>query len=127
MAEFERRFGCTCQSEAGSQVQDASFLGQLVVPASATAKGVAIFVRVSNFGGLALLGAEGPGRYDDTETMDLIAAADWEAVLKVLAALDYVPLLEDVLSCEYDGASDALHRAYPEYPATWFARYFDYL
>jgi hypothetical protein len=60
VAETERRFGCTCLTQAGTQVQDASFLGQLMIPASATAKGVAVFVRVSNFGGLALLGAEGP-------------------------------------------------------------------
>lgn len=89
-------------------MQDASFLGQIVVPAAATAKGVAVFVRVSNFGGLALLGAEGPGRYDDAETLDLIAAGDRESVLTALVALDYVPLLEDVLG-------------------TWFARFFDYL
>jgi hypothetical protein len=56
----------------------------------------------------------------------MIAAADREAVLEILAALDYVPLLEDVLSSEYDGASDVL-RAYPSYPADWFIRCFDYL
>jgi len=95
--EPERPFGCTCQVEAGTQVQDASFLGQLVIPASATAGGVEIFIRVSNFGGLALLGAERPGAYDDAETLDLIADTDRGMVLEVLAALNYVPLLEDVL------------------------------
>jgi hypothetical protein len=107
VAELEQRFGCTCEAEAGRQVQDASYLGQLVVPASATANGVAIFVRVSNFGGLALLGAEGPGSCDDAETLYLIAETDRRVVLEVLAALNYVPLREDVLSAEYDGAMRA--------------------
>jgi hypothetical protein len=62
---------------------------------------------VSNFGGLALLGAEGPGSCDDAETLYLIAETDRRVVLEVLAALNYVPLREDVLSAEYDGASDA--------------------
>ncbi|AVT29154.1 hypothetical protein C6361_06215 [Plantactinospora sp. BC1] len=127
VAGLEERFGCACEAEAGRQVQDASYLGQLVVPASATENGVAIFVRVSNFGGLALVGAEGPGIYDDAETLYLIAETDRGAVLEVLAALNYVPLLEDVLSSEYDGTSDALRDAYPLYPPTWFIRYFDYL
>ncbi|MDW5327015.1 hypothetical protein [Plantactinospora sp. KLBMP9567] len=127
VAGVEQRFGCTCEAEAGRQVQDASYLGQLVVPAPVTANGVAIFVRVSNFGGLALLGAEGPGIYDDAETLCLIAETDRGAVLEVLAALNYVPLLEDVLSSEYDGTNDALRDAYPSYPPTWFIRYFDYL
>ncbi len=127
VAELEHRFGCTCQVEAGTRVQDASYLGHVVIPAPATRKGVAVFVRVSNFGGLALLGAEGPGRFTDSETLDLIAEADREQVLEVLDALGYVPLLEDVLSSVYDGTSDALRDAYPSYPPTWFIRFFDYL
>lgn len=125
--DLERRFGCVCEVEAGRQIQDASFLGQLLIPPSATAGRVQIFVRVSNFGGLALFGADGPGIWDDAETLELIAGADRDAVLEALTALDYVPLLEDVLSAAYDGASDALRAAYRSHPPTWFIRYFDYL
>jgi hypothetical protein len=126
IADLERRFACTCEVEAGLQVQDASFLGQLVIPAAATAEDVPIFVRVSNFGGLALLGVEGPGRYDDAETLTFIAERDLGMVLEALAALDYVPLLEDVLFSEDYQASDAM-RAHRSHPPSWFDRYFSYL
>lgn len=127
VADVEARFGCVCTVDAGMNVQDASYLGQLEIPASATATETEIFVRVSNFGGLALLGAERPGVYDDEETRILIAYADWRKVLEVLTNHGYVVLLEDALSRPYDGTSDALRRAYPTYPATWFTRYFDHL
>jgi hypothetical protein len=127
VAELEERFRCTCQVEAGTRVQDASFLGQLVIPASALVRGVAVFLRVSNFGSLALLGAEGPGRYDDAETLNLIAETDRRVVLEVLAALNYVPLMEGVLSAAYDGSCDVFRDAYSSYSPTWFTRYFDYL
>lgn len=127
VAELEGRFSCTCQIEAGNRIQDASFLGQLVIPASALVRGVAAFVRVSNFGRLALLGAECPGRYDDAKTLNLIAATDRRVMLEVLAGLNYVPLLEDVLSAEYDGTCDTFRDAYPSHSPTWFIRYFDYL
>ncbi|GIG61533.1 hypothetical protein Lfu02_59050 [Longispora fulva] len=122
-----RRLDCVCDVDAGMNVQDASYLGQLVVPAAATVGGTAIFVRVSNFGGLALFGAERPGIYDDEETLILIGERDLRAVLEALAEFGYVPLLEDVLAREYDGTSDALREAYTRYPASWFIRYFDYL
>jgi hypothetical protein len=127
VAELEGRFRCTCVAEAGARIQDASFLGQLVIPASALLSGVAVFVRVSNFGSLALLGAEGPGRYDDAETLNLIAENDRGVVLEVLAALNYVPLLEGAVSTEYDGNSGVLREAGGSHTPTWFTRYFDYL
>ncbi|WFE27964.1 DUF6346 domain-containing protein [Solwaraspora sp. WMMD791] len=127
VADVEARFGCVCTVDAGMNVQDASYLGQLEIPASATATETEIFVRVSNFGGLALLGAERPGVHDDEETRILIAYADWRNVLEVLTNHGYVVLLEDALSRPYDGTSDALRRAYQTHPATWFTRYFDYL
>ncbi|MDG4771567.1 DUF6346 domain-containing protein [Solwaraspora sp. WMMD792] len=127
VAAVEARLGCVCTVDAGMNVQDASYLGQFEIPASATATETEIFVRVSNFGGLALLGAERPGVYDDEETRILIAYADWRKVLEVLTNHGYVVLLEDALSRPYDGTSDALRHACPTYPATWFARYFDHL
>lgn len=127
VAELEGRFRCTCQVEAGNRIQDASFLGQLVIPATALVRGVAVFLRVSNFGSLALLGAEGPGRYGDAEALNLIAETDRRVVLEVLAALNYVPLLEGAVSAEYDGNSDVLRDAGGSYAPTWFTRYFDYL
>jgi hypothetical protein len=127
VAAVEARFGCICTVDAGMSVQDASYLGQLEIPASATATETEVFVRVSNFGGLALLGAERPGVYDDEETRILIAYADWRNVLEVLTNHGYVVLLEDALSRPYDGTSDALRRPYARTPATWFDRYFDYL
>lgn len=127
VAAVEARFGCVCTVDAGLNVQDASYLGQLEIPASATATETEIFVRVSNFGGLALLGAERPGVYDDEETRILIAYADWWNVLEVLTNHGYVVLLEDALSRPYDGTNDAVRHAYPTHPATWFDRYFDYL
>ena len=127
VAGLEESFGCACAVDTGARVQDASYFGQVVVPGPATMAGVPIFIRVSNFGGLALVGAEGPGRYDDAETLSLLADADLTQVLETLANHDYVPLLEDVLGDEYDGISDVLRGAYPSYPPTWFIRFFDYL
>ncbi|BCY10167.1 hypothetical protein [Actinoplanes sp. L3-i22] len=118
VSELERRFACTCRFESEREIQDASHLGQVVIPASATTESVAIFVRVSNFGRLALLGAENPGCYDDADTLTLIGGPDLDALLEILAELTYVPLLEDVLNTPYDGASVA---------PTWFVRYFDFL
>lgn len=127
VADVEARFGCVCTVDAGMSVQDASYLGQLEIPVSATITETEIFVRVSNFGGLALLGAERPGVYDDEETRILIDYADWRKILEVLTHHGYVVLLEDALSRPYDGTSDAFRRAYPRTAATWFDRYFDYL
>ncbi|AEV85747.1 hypothetical protein ACWT_4725 [Actinoplanes sp. SE50] len=119
VAGLEQGFGGECAVDAGAAVQDASYFGQVVVPGPATTTGVPIFIRVSNFGGLALVGAEGPGRYDDEETLALLADADLTQVLGILASQDYVPLLEDVLAAEYDGISDVLRDAYRSYPPTW--------
>jgi hypothetical protein len=60
VANLERRFGCACDVLVGPDMQDASFFGQLVIPAAVTGKSSAVFVRVGNFGGLALVGAGGP-------------------------------------------------------------------
>lgn len=114
--DLERRFGTRCVVD--DRVQDASYLGQVTVPAEATTKGEALFVRVSNFGGLVLLGAGGPGRYHDRETRRLIGDRDWAHVVESVTSLDYVPLMEDVLHRPYDG---------PSHVDSWFIRFFDYL
>jgi hypothetical protein len=127
VTELEHRFTCSCEAEAGLWVQDASYLGQLTIPTDATASKVPIFVRVSNFGHLALVGVARPGCYDDRETLALIAPEDLRQVIDAITYLGYVPLFEDVLNERYDGMSEALKRSFSTYPATWFTRYFDYL
>jgi hypothetical protein len=53
-------FSCTC--EADRHVQDASFLGRIEIPAAAAASGRRPVIVASNFGGLAVVTVDNPGR-----------------------------------------------------------------
>lgn len=132
VATLDREFDCSCWSEAGSRIQDASLLGWLVVPAGATRHGIPVHVEISNFG-LAVVCAERPGAWDDEESAILVDEADRRRVHRALDGLGYEQVPEDLLRTEYDGASDVLRRYYEgkgvpgRTAASWYLRYFDYL
>src|SRR5262245_20205171 len=108
---LDRAFACRCDAEAYPLVQDASFYGQVRIPASATAMGAEIHIRVSNFACLAVYGLEGLGAYSDAERDVLLDAADRDRVEDALTATGHVVLPEDVLWTDYDGTNDALREA----------------
>lgn len=124
VVRLERDFGTTCRIDAGVVVQDASYYGQVVVPAEATNSGADLFIRVSNFGSTAVLGIEAPGTYLDEEVDALLDGADRDRIERALLDGGYKVVPEAVLWERYDGRSEWLHR---ETRTSWFTRFFDYL
>ncbi|MGY6652711.1 hypothetical protein ACXIZN_11130 [Amycolatopsis sp. TRM77291] len=131
-ARFERlaerlghRFGCTC--EVDRNVQDASHLGRIAIPASATSAGDLVTVTVSNFGGLVAVTLGNPGSYDEDEEREFFPAPVREQVEDELEALGYLPVSEHPLWTKYTGISgfDALYP--PDRPPSWWDRFFEYL
>jgi len=107
-AEIERSFGCDCEVDVWPSVQDASHLGRLTVPASATETGERLVV-------------ENPGVYDQAELDVLLGPADRERITSSFANCGYVAVQEEQLWQRYDGASPHLRQH------TWWDRFFDYL
>jgi hypothetical protein len=130
---LQAAFDCKCAHEAGLQIQDASYLGTIEIPAEATALGTPIHVRISNFGGLALLCPERPGRYGDDEARELISGEDRDRVEGALKDQGYLPVPEDILWTRYDSPAIAVRAQLPAplagewRPSTWFDRFFDVL
>ncbi|MFC7973973.1 hypothetical protein ACFUT3_01755 [Streptomyces cinereoruber] len=122
-ADFDTR--CT----ADHQVQDASLHARVEVPTEATVCGERIVVSVSNFGSMAVVAAENPGVYSDTEEAAEAGALDITDLRKVeraLTSLGYVLIPERLLTRPYDGLSPlASYR--PGERVDWWARYFDYI
>ena len=121
---LEAGFGTSCRVDAGSSIQDASYFGQVVVPAAATGSGADVFVRVSNFGKLAVWGLTAPGLYSGDELDLLLVAADREIVEQAVVAGGFVAVLEDLLWERYDGSVQWVSE---DSRPTWFTRFFDYL
>ncbi|MFP8942846.1 hypothetical protein ACLIYM_15630 [Streptomyces fenghuangensis] len=122
-ADFSTR--CT----ADRQVQDASLHARVEVPAGATACGERIVVSVSNFGSMAVVAAENPGVYSDTDEAveaGALDANDLRRAERALTDLGYVPIPERLLTRPYDGLSPlATYR--PGHRIDWWDRYFDYI
>ncbi|GAA2669079.1 MULTISPECIES: hypothetical protein [Actinosynnema] len=114
-----RRFGCACAVDRN--VQDASHHGDVGVPAGATAGGEPITVRVSNFGGMAVVSLGLPGGGDEREEPALFDGGDRRAVEEELGVLGYRVIPRRLLRERYDGVVP--------FPggATWWIRFFDYL
>ncbi len=121
-------FGWRLSTDAGtSSVQDASFLGDIEIPAPATRSGERIVIRLSNFGQLAVVALEGFGVHDTSEFSVLIDDTDRRTIERALGDEGYRLVPESILWRDYDGTSDALRAAYPQTRPTWWIRYFDYL
>ncbi|MET8701377.1 hypothetical protein ABZW10_21285 [Kitasatospora sp. NPDC004723] len=120
-ATLNQRFRCTCSVDRG--VQDASHHGTIVVPATATASGDHITIRVSNFGGLAAVTLGNPGSYDAEEESVLFESTDRRRIDDELDALGYITVSEHLLWTRYDGVR-SLNSCFG--PQTWWDRFFDY-
>jgi len=111
-------FGCECSTDAGpALIQDASFYGDLRVPAAATYTGHELWIRVSNFGPMATF-SSGPG---DAADMADIARSDRDRIENALTSAGYLLVPKAALRNAYDG------RANSPFLYTWWSRYFDYL
>ncbi|AQY20423.1 hypothetical protein T261_04733 [Streptomyces lydicus] len=120
-------FSCRCQVSEG--IQDASFLATVGIPAAATQASEGIAIRLSNFGGLAVVAAEGFGIYDDLDEAQAHGAlteADRRKAECAVTELRYVPIPEPLLHRPYDGVT-GLPSFYPHETVTWWTRFFDYL
>lgn len=126
-------FRCKCWCESGRSIQDASYLGAIEVPPSATVEGIQIHVRISNFGRLALICPERPGCYDDEEALVLIADTDRKRIEAALGALGYVSVPEEILTmprsiaCRREDAKQPAGVGVRRRVDTWYDRFFDYL
>jgi hypothetical protein len=123
---LDRDFSCRCKVDAWPNVQDASFYGTVIVPADASLSGSDIWVRVSNFGGLAVYGL-GFGAWDEDETRVLLDPRDGERVVTALQHLGYYIVPEAILRRTYDGANDSFRDLYATHPPDWFTRFFDWV
>ncbi|MEU8976488.1 hypothetical protein AB0D11_46360 [Streptomyces monashensis] len=124
-ARLNARFQCTCIVDR--QVQDASHHGTIVIPATAADSAEHITVTISNFGNLAVVTLGNPGSYSEEEARELLHATDRLSVEEELEALDYTVISEHLLWTRYDGVSGLVSYYPPEYPPTWWTRFFDYL
>jgi hypothetical protein len=116
-------FGCQCRVDR--DVQGASLHGRIDLPAAATVSGRPLVVRISNFGGLAVLAIDNPGVHSDTEAARLLHPDDAHRIQTALASLGYTLIPEEPLWQPYDGAWDPA--VFAPGPATWWTRYFDYV
>jgi hypothetical protein len=123
-ARFSANFGADCPFDV--RVEDASFLGRIEIPASATATGERLVVVVSNFGRLAVLCLENPGVWTDQEVVELLAAEDADRIREGLSELGYAQIAEDPLSEPYDGSARSDRSNSGRVP-TWRDRFFSYV
>lgn len=124
-ARLDLRFACSCGVDR--QVQDASHLGTIVIPPSATSAPDHLTITVSNFGGLAAATLGNPGSYDEDEERAFFPRPDRKRIEDELEALGYLLVSEHPLWTKYNGISgfDALYP--PDRPPAWWDRFFDYL
>jgi hypothetical protein len=132
---LERDFNCPCT--VNGNVQDANYFDSIHVPAGVTAsgrafEGRALEVRISNFGGLAVVLARDQVRPRFFVTRHSDAYVHPEDLVRIdsaLSDLGYTLIPSEPLLRPYDGAlgRDAV-RANPSiwWIETWWIRYFDY-
>lgn len=115
----EAAFRCECTTDAGrGRIQDASFYGDLVVPASATETRCDLAIRVSNFGPMATFSVLGRRDADSAD----VAAADSDRIENALASAGYLAVPMVLLRTAYDGPTDSSPFLY-----TWWSRFFEYV
>jgi hypothetical protein len=81
---------------------------------------------VSNFGGLAVVAAGNPGVWTQEEFTGRLHPDEAQRIYTGLDDLGYTVVPEEPLWRPYDG-DGPLRLCYPEYPPTWWIRFFDYL
>ncbi|WP_161355171.1 hypothetical protein [Streptomyces sp. SID3343] len=80
---------------------------------------------MSNFGSLAMVAAENPGAYldtDDARGEGVLDVGDLATVERALIVTGYVVVSEELLHTLYDGPAPL--RKDERWPPTWWDRYF---
>lgn len=122
---LEEKFVCRCVVDG--DIEDASFLGSIEVPASATESGVSLVLRISNFGRLIVCAPEAFGSFTDDEADGLVQGRDASRIRGILRDIEYRLVPEEPLRKVYDGHSRLRSHYPPRCPPSWFIRFFDYL
>lgn len=112
-------FGSPCTPDR--EVQDASFHGDIVIPAEITESRERVIIRVSNFGSLVTVSAGGLAR-DSTLAVEALHEEDRERIERVASSLGYRLISGNVLRQNYDGPT-----ALDDWQSTWWHRFFDYM
>ncbi|WP_369384033.1 hypothetical protein [Streptomyces sp. cg36] len=132
---LNRDFGRSCHLD--DQIQDASYSFMITIPAEASAPGVPVGVRLSNFGSLAVATTPGPDSHDDLDhavQQGALSAADRSRIEAALRDLGYTLVPPRLLHELYDGVTrladqGSFYLSYGPHRgrATWWTRYFEYL
>jgi hypothetical protein len=113
--ELEQTLGVSCLIEAGALIQDASFLGQIMLPeplvGKASTSGAPVLLRVSNWGQMATLTNE-----------EALEPAVLEQIKAMLGRFSYVYIPPSVLELPYTGNNPGVTGI-----RTWWIRYLDWV
>jgi hypothetical protein len=108
-------------------IQDASFYGDVFIPAEATQTGEELAIRISNFGPMAVYSIQRPGAFDSSEMAGLLDATDRDRIEQALTETGHLIVQEELLWREYDGRCNFWRTPFPnERPRTWWDRFFDW-
>ncbi|MEU9033387.1 hypothetical protein AB0D45_00455 [Streptomyces sp. NPDC048352] len=117
--DIDQAFDCACSVDRG--VQDASFHGDIVIPAIATKSRDLVVVRFSNFGSLITAGAGGV-RADTPEPAGGLHDEDRSRIKAAAEALDCVWMPRHLLRKRYGGSTEM-----DDWQRLWWHRFFDYM
>ncbi|AWM14976.1 hypothetical protein DI487_14700 [Flavobacterium sediminis] len=101
------------------QIQDASFICDLIIPNKLLIELVANYqhsIRFSNFGKLVTING-----------IENINSDNLETLRKLLKNHKFLFIEPNEIDADYDGKFDSFKTIYGERASTWFERYFDYL
>lgn len=128
-------FGHVCGLD--DQIQDASYSFQVAIPAEATEADVPAYVRLSNFGNLAVAFAPRPDSHDDLDQAvqkGALTTADRSRIESAAHDFGYTLVPPRLLHRPYDGVTwlaggRPFHASYGPHRsrATWWTRYFEYV
>ncbi|MFF0551856.1 hypothetical protein ACFYUL_23150 [Streptomyces sp. NPDC004311] len=117
--------------------QDAAYYFSVAVPAEATEAGVLLCVRLSNFGGLAVVTTPGPADHDDLAHAvrdGALSEADRGRIEAALSDLGHTLVPQRLLHRLYDGVTRLtddgdtfLGYGVHAGRATWWTRFFEHL
>lgn len=111
--EFEYSF------DIDGNVQDASFICDLIIPDQLLIKPNQTFlhsIRFSNFGRLTTINGL------DNLNLDII-----QKILPIIRNSNFIYLDSNEIDVEYDGKFENFKSILNDYTPTWYTRYFDYL